>query len=272
LPYPGASGKRRADKESDGGIVMSLACLLGLLIGAEPVDYAPPYPQLPCLGSSCPSEASPPERAPRPIIPGLRRRLLPESPCPSVDASLEPEDADPSQSPWVSARERWCRRHAANTVALLDVLTLYADIGDWDERPPVYSGGFVIRVVRPRRDFAFVCQPAFAPLLLESLQIRTSDRSPADKGRQIAKLIKPWMTWQQIHALFGESKAIIWHHGSSWITYVDYGVAVDRDNRVICRDDAYQPTDLRWDWVTRTEEEEQARREQVFNFFMSFTR
>src|SRR5262249_23773776 len=72
--------------------------------------------------------------------------------------------------------------------------------------------------------------PPFALLLREAARLRNSDLPPAEKGRQIAKLVRPWMTWPQVHGLFGESEAVLYdlpsHVGCCRALYLLYGVCV----------------------------------------------
>jgi hypothetical protein len=73
--------------------------------------------------------------------------------------------------------------------------------------------------------------PRFAPVLQRSLQIRLSDCPPREKGRQLLGLLQPWMTFEQVHALFGESEAVVFDiFPCGRIAYCDYSVVVDIRN------------------------------------------
>src|SRR5262249_3370097 len=136
---------------------------------------------------------------------------------------------------------------------LLDVLSLCADLGRDKSTGFIFGNDFFTTRRSGWRSVCgptVGCDPAFAPLLQKSLQIRLSDRAPFEKGKQIAKLVKPWMTREQIHALFGESQAVIWDPAEACVTYVDYAVCVDRYNRAVCRDDEEQAKDVWWDYLT----------------------
>jgi hypothetical protein len=245
---------------------MSLVVLLGLVIGtlpmaevdqAESLDYDLPPP-----GISLSIFGEPNFDLGRGIC--LNLELFP-SPFPSDEVEDEPDDLGAlAQAAWLSARERWARRQSVrNSVAFRDVLTLCMDLG-WLEECGNFligisvspdSGGAFDSRLSPSRDPLrrfFGYQPAFVPLLLKSLKIRLSDRSPFEKGRKLAKLVRPWMTREQIHALFGESEAVIRDHlGVAW-RYLDYGVCIDGYNNASCQDDKEPATDFWWDWVTTT--------------------
>jgi hypothetical protein len=243
-------------------MVMAFVCLLGLMIGAIPPAMPPSagdFVEVIREARLLPRERIGP--VPPPVVPLLEfRPAQVETSSLEADEAAEGLDADLSLSSWLSPRERWCRRRAAtNSVALRDVLTLYADLAVWDEER-IEDGLTVVHV-----SSIWLAQPpahvahhtAFVQLLLESLQIRTSDRPPAEKGRRIARLIKPWMTWEQVHALFGESKALLWDYHTWRVTFVAYGVSIDRCGRVVCRDDSDEAKNVRWDWVTEPPEREQ---------------
>jgi hypothetical protein len=72
--------------------------------------------------------------------------------------------------------------------------------------------------------------PVFASLLRQSLEVRKSDLPQLEKGRQLARLVKPWMSAPQAHLLFGESEAVLHGHQGSQpfglVVYCDYGVTV----------------------------------------------
>jgi hypothetical protein len=120
--------------------------------------------------------------------------------------------------------------------------------------------------------------PAFAPMLRRSLEIRKSDLVPLEKGRRLLRLVKPWMTLAQVHALFGESEAVFWQ---LWLTpvagivYIDYGVTVARGRRggeqeepqKACKADQEKPGV--WEFLPAAMS---ADREEVFNFWIGFTR
>jgi hypothetical protein len=259
---------------------MSFACLLGLMIGAAPpamvpsagecIEYVPAHPQLPFpLGSTRSLPRSP---RPQQEVPPEIRKLLEAMVTMTEEEAAQRLDAEISPSPWLSPRERWCRgMEATNHVSLLDVLTLYADLGNWDPMSCFYYG-FTDSIILPPQRRDFVCHPAFVSLLLESLEIRTSDRSPSDKARRLARLVKPWMTWAQIHALFGESKAVIWDHAASRVVYVDYGVSIDSCHRIVYRDDSPQAKEIQWDWVTQPVIRERTTTSKVFNVDFGFMR
>jgi hypothetical protein len=139
------------------------------------------------------------------------------------------------------------------------VLTLHTDL-DRFYAGPAWVGWFDDSEGRFDLSLAnFGWQSALAPLLLESLRIRTSDLPLYDKGRRLARLIKPWMTYEQIHALFGESRAVLWDLTESRITYVDYGVSIDRCRRITFRDDSAQAKEIRWDWISAPQTDEYRR-------------
>jgi hypothetical protein len=260
-PQPGA------DDRGAGGFAMSLVFLLGLMIGAAPPPVAPTdgegdeYITLHECWSSRRVRV-------RELAPGsgslaresVRTSVPPEAALPQLESLALPTEEAAERldaDPWLSARERCVRRQeSASGVTLCDVLALYAE---FDEPQDRHYGRRIPAIPDAARFAAeFTCYPAFAPLLLESLRIRTSDRTPHEKGRRLARLIKPWMTHEQIHALFGESKAVIWDLSESRITYVDYGVSIDRCRRITFRDDSSEAKGIRWDWFTervRTEAE-----------------
>src|SRR5262249_31673405 len=58
----------------------------------------------------------------------------------------------------------------------------------------------------------------------------TSDTAPEEKGRQLARLVKPRMSWAQVHALFGQSEAVFYDHSRlafGRVVYAEYGVSVE---------------------------------------------
>jgi hypothetical protein len=225
-----------------------------------------------CCGGADSPPVAPPER-PHDAL----EYVPPEAALPQIESlALTTEEAERlNGDSRLSARERWCRsEERKNSPGLLDVLTLHAEVDDCPgevlsdastgclmfglgvSRESGLTGSIVFNernidfAPGPKAPWTLSSQPAFIPLLLESLRIRTSDRTPHEKGRRIARLIKPWMTHEQIHALFGESRSVLWDLTQSRITYVDYGVSIDRCGGVTFRDDSPQARNVWWDWIT----------------------
>jgi hypothetical protein len=213
-------------------------------------------------------------------------------------------------SPWLSEREKWIRaeqvHEGGNTVAWLDVLSVHTTPPWWVFRSSGRPSWCYDRNAAPADRSLTTCHgcyggfhqdwnlktvtglgydPAFAQVLLESLKIRTSDLPPLEKGRRLARLVKPTMTLSQVHALFGESQAFIWDHAVSQpfsrLVYCDYGVTVQRTFReglILDQKDARAGDDPRpgWQWLDVWEAQRQQKSESdksnVFTFFQSFCR
>jgi hypothetical protein len=151
-------------------------------------------------------------------------------------------DVADSYSPWLSPRERDDRLHPDTcenqTAAWAEMVELHHP--RFPAEPPHRL--HLCNPPQPPEPPLRVCFQryvrdaagggcAFRLLLRRSLAIRTSDLPPAEKGRQIAKLVKRWMTWDDVHALFGESEAVQYHLGGTWaaignVEYSLYGVSV----------------------------------------------
>jgi hypothetical protein len=152
------------------------------------------------------------------------------------DAGGSAEEVALASSPWLSDHENYVRTsqvaHATNTDAWLDMMSAYTT-GVQLKSVPRYNfimgfphGQHEVKVVFAPTGFSY--SPAFSEVLLESLKVRTSDVSPLEKGRLLARLVRPSMTASEIHALFGKSKGFLRNYSETGcrLVFCDYGVTV----------------------------------------------
>jgi hypothetical protein len=202
----------------------------------------------------------------------------------------KPTDAvTAATSPWLSERERWIRTtqapRADNSLAWLDMMSTHTAAPAKVYRcGPVWMRGLDEREWIGVVETGIGYDPAFAEVLLESLKVRISNLSPCEKGRQLVRLIRPWMKFPEIHALFGESESVLrTNRGSGpWtcFVYCDYGVTLEwsfREGfRAIPQEEVgsdHRPRAV-WEWLAACEAAQKTRepRNQADFIFIGFMR
>jgi hypothetical protein len=192
------------DKEDS---LMLMACLLGLLLfGTPPVEVLLAVNQRPILSPAHPIFAAP---------------LWPKKREPFT--SLQTTTWDEAENPQLPGHMLWKRQEdesAGSSWVMMggrDSGLSWRDVDLFSPLDPAWSR-------------TFAAAAPFGSLLREASRVRTSDDPAEYKGRQLARLVRPWMSLAQIHALFGEPTAILYEHDTvifGRVIYADYGVAVE---------------------------------------------